>query len=186
MGRHGRRHGPPSDGGQRRSQRHGRPAGSIVLLHAGPRVTPRALPAIIASYRARGFRFVTLPELPGFPASPTSVAGRRAARPVDPRSWTVSTRVLERAAADPAGGAVAGGGRAVPPLLPVEAPPPAAAGPTVAARQAAEAAPPARAAAWARGDDAPVSVAIFTVALLALLLAVAVVAGRGAEGDARG
>ena len=40
-------------------------SGSIVLLHAGPRVTPRALPAIIARYRARGFRFVTIPELLG-------------------------------------------------------------------------------------------------------------------------
>ena len=168
-----------------RSATAGRP-GSIILLHAGPRVTPRALPAIIASYRARGFRFVTLPELPGFPASPTSVA---AAAPRDPSIHQVDRLDAGLGATprpSPAGGAVAGGGRAVPPLLPVEAPPPAAAGPTVAARQAAEAAPPARAAAWARGDDAPVSVAIFTVALLALLLAVAVVAGRGAEGDARG
>ncbi len=42
----------------------GRP-GSIVLLHAGPSVTPRILPALIASYRARGFTFVTVPELLG-------------------------------------------------------------------------------------------------------------------------
>jgi peptidoglycan/xylan/chitin deacetylase (PgdA/CDA1 family) len=39
--------------------------GSIVLLHAGPSVTPRILPALIARYRARGFTFVTVPELLG-------------------------------------------------------------------------------------------------------------------------
>lgn len=39
--------------------------GSIVLMHCGPSLTPTILPAIIASYRARGFRFVTLPELLG-------------------------------------------------------------------------------------------------------------------------
>ena len=38
-------------------------AGSIVLLHVGPSSTPRILAAVIASYRARGFSFVTIPEL---------------------------------------------------------------------------------------------------------------------------
>lgn len=37
--------------------------GSIVLMHAGPLNTPKALPGIIANYRARGFTFVTVPEL---------------------------------------------------------------------------------------------------------------------------
>jgi peptidoglycan/xylan/chitin deacetylase (PgdA/CDA1 family) len=37
--------------------------GSIVLLHVGPESTIEALPAIIAGYRARGFSFVTVPEL---------------------------------------------------------------------------------------------------------------------------
>ena len=37
--------------------------GSIVLMHCGPPVTPRALPAIIRDYRARGFRLVGLDEL---------------------------------------------------------------------------------------------------------------------------
>jgi peptidoglycan-N-acetylglucosamine deacetylase len=37
--------------------------GSIVLLHAGPASTIAALPSIIAGYRARGFAFVTVPEL---------------------------------------------------------------------------------------------------------------------------
>ncbi len=44
--------------------------GSIVLLHAGPKQTPLALPAIIAAYRARGFTFVTIPDLLG--ATPTT------------------------------------------------------------------------------------------------------------------
>jgi len=39
--------------------------GSIVLLHAGPMVTANALRDIIRSYKARGFRFVTIPELLG-------------------------------------------------------------------------------------------------------------------------
>lgn len=38
-------------------------AGSIVLLHMGPDATPRILARVIASYRARGFTFVTVPEL---------------------------------------------------------------------------------------------------------------------------
>jgi peptidoglycan-N-acetylglucosamine deacetylase len=37
--------------------------GSIVLMHCGPPATHTALPAIIAAYRARGFGFVTIPEL---------------------------------------------------------------------------------------------------------------------------
>jgi peptidoglycan/xylan/chitin deacetylase (PgdA/CDA1 family) len=39
--------------------------GSIVLMHSGPLNTPKALPRIIASYRARGFQFVTVPQLLG-------------------------------------------------------------------------------------------------------------------------
>jgi peptidoglycan/xylan/chitin deacetylase (PgdA/CDA1 family) len=37
--------------------------GSILLVHGGPSLTPVVLPGIIAHYRARGFTFVTLPEL---------------------------------------------------------------------------------------------------------------------------
>ena len=37
--------------------------GSIVLMHCGPSATVKALPSIIAAYRARGFGFVTIPEL---------------------------------------------------------------------------------------------------------------------------
>ena len=39
--------------------------GSIVLMHAGPAQTPRALPAIIEWYRSHGYAFVTVPELLG-------------------------------------------------------------------------------------------------------------------------
>jgi len=48
--------------------------GSIVLFHAGPKETPLALPAIIAAYRARGFTFVTIPELLGEPITPRPVS----------------------------------------------------------------------------------------------------------------
>jgi peptidoglycan/xylan/chitin deacetylase (PgdA/CDA1 family) len=43
--------------------------GSIVLMHAGPANTPPALRRIIANYRARGYRFVTVPALLGIPWS---------------------------------------------------------------------------------------------------------------------
>jgi peptidoglycan/xylan/chitin deacetylase (PgdA/CDA1 family) len=39
--------------------------GSIVLMHAGPANTPAALQRIIDGYRARGFEFVTIPQLLG-------------------------------------------------------------------------------------------------------------------------
>jgi peptidoglycan-N-acetylglucosamine deacetylase len=38
-------------------------SGSIVLMHVGPDATPRILPSVIASYRARGYSFVTVPEI---------------------------------------------------------------------------------------------------------------------------
>jgi peptidoglycan/xylan/chitin deacetylase (PgdA/CDA1 family) len=46
--------------------------GSIVLMHCGSRLTPLALPAIIDRYRARGFTFVTIPELIDLPTPPAS------------------------------------------------------------------------------------------------------------------
>jgi peptidoglycan-N-acetylglucosamine deacetylase len=46
-------------------------AGSILLMHMGPDVTPRILGRVIASYRARGFTFVTVPQLlPALPVAP--------------------------------------------------------------------------------------------------------------------
>ena len=79
-------------------------SGSIVLLHAGPAVTPQALPAVIARYRARGFRFVTLPELLGTP----SIGSVAASSPVAP-SRSVD-RTGEPAAGGPGIGSTAAGG----------------------------------------------------------------------------
>jgi len=39
--------------------------GSVVVLHCGPKATPRILRRIIDGYRARGFGFVTVPVLLG-------------------------------------------------------------------------------------------------------------------------
>jgi peptidoglycan/xylan/chitin deacetylase (PgdA/CDA1 family) len=47
--------------------------GSIVVLHCGPKATPRILPKIISGYRARGFRFVTIPALLGIDAPSRAV-----------------------------------------------------------------------------------------------------------------
>ena len=41
--------------------------GSIVLMHCGPNATTYLLADVIAHYRAKGFRFVTIPELLGLP-----------------------------------------------------------------------------------------------------------------------
>ena len=59
--------------------------GSIVLMHCGSRLTPMALPAIIARYRSRGFSFVTIPELLGLPAPPASWTP-----PPNPDTWAVN------------------------------------------------------------------------------------------------
>jgi peptidoglycan/xylan/chitin deacetylase (PgdA/CDA1 family) len=40
-------------------------SGSIVLMHAGPYNTPYALQRIINGYRARGYQFVTIPQMLG-------------------------------------------------------------------------------------------------------------------------
>src|SRR5262245_42282429 len=55
-----------SDASHLRQATHGRP-GSIVLMHCGPDMTVRLLPQIIASYRSRGYQFVTVPQLLGMP-----------------------------------------------------------------------------------------------------------------------
>jgi peptidoglycan/xylan/chitin deacetylase (PgdA/CDA1 family) len=46
--------------------------GSIVLMHAGPASTPSALQRIINGYRARDFQFVTIPQLLGTIAEPST------------------------------------------------------------------------------------------------------------------
>ena len=48
-------------------------SGSVVVLHCGPKETPQILPKIIKGYRARGFRFVTVPVLLGIDAPSRSV-----------------------------------------------------------------------------------------------------------------
>ena len=73
--------------------------GSIVVLHCGPKATPRILPKIIAGYRARGFKFVTIPVLLGIDAPsrdvhrPWAVAVHHAG----PRYLAVATRACSRA-----------------------------------------------------------------------------------------
>jgi peptidoglycan/xylan/chitin deacetylase (PgdA/CDA1 family) len=159
-------------------------SGSIVLLHAGPVVTPRALPAIIAGYRARGFRFVTLPEMLGTPAgssavTPGSLTGAIPAAPASGSGGSAaSSRLVDRLGEDarprPTGGPVTAGIAEKQPAGPREtsaAAPPARPSPGAVS-------PPARDAAWARRDGTPATVAVFTVAILVLLLAGAAAAGR--------
>ena len=171
----------------------GRP-GSIVLLHAGPRVTPRALPRIIARYRARGFRFVSLEELLGISAvspGPVVPLGTGPARGPGARNLDRPGRSdgdpPSTAGVGSSGeaGDAPGGEAAVPATGAGRPSPPAGVGVVaVAATTAGElvdAPPPARDAAWARGAGAPASVAVFTLAVLALLLAVAAAAGRASR-----
>jgi len=61
-------------------------AGSIVLLHVGPDATPRILERVIWSYRARGFTFVTIPEL----LSPVVPARRPTLNPPIPTPATAA------------------------------------------------------------------------------------------------
>ena len=53
--------------------------GSVLLTHGGPALTPLILPTVIALYRSLGFRFVTVPELLGWPTTdrPDSMPGPR-------------------------------------------------------------------------------------------------------------
>ena len=53
--------------------------GSVVVLHCGPKATPRILRRIIEGYRARGFQFVTVPVLLGI-HTPSRVPHRPWAR----------------------------------------------------------------------------------------------------------
>ncbi len=176
-------------------------SGSIVLLHAGPAVTPRALPAIIASYRARGFRFVTLPELLGTPraGSPPADPADPAAHPgpdpaahpgsdaaPDPGTATsgpatsgAPSRAVDRRGEDARPGPTGGPGAMIATgrhaMTPLEA-----GGAVPATSPVPSTVPPlpARDAAWARRDGTPTTVAAFTVAFLVVLLAGAAVAGR--------
>ncbi len=180
----------PTVGGVVASAVRGRP-GSIVLLHAGPKVTPRALPAIIARYRERGFRFVTVPEL----------LGQQAATPGVPAAAMPDAELADAAPAAPAPPRPAGDAPAVPATPPRAATPPAApAGapatpaepaPAVPAAPAAPSPgprPAAREAAWARQDDTRLAIAGGTAVGLLLLVLAAAAAGRtrAREGDGPG
>jgi peptidoglycan/xylan/chitin deacetylase (PgdA/CDA1 family) len=158
-------------------------SGSIVLLHAGPSVTPRALPAIIARYRARGFRFVTLPELIGVPRDPATPPALVGAPPGPSTPPPVTTAAPSRSIDRPGGDtrpepapapvvAVPAAGHVVPPRAGGEPPTPAQPAPR------ADPSPRARDAAWARRDGTPMTVAVFTVAALVLLVVGAALAGR--------
>jgi peptidoglycan/xylan/chitin deacetylase (PgdA/CDA1 family) len=46
--------------------------GGIVLFHAGPAVTVRVLPKVLAYYTSHGFTFVTVPKLLGIAWSPST------------------------------------------------------------------------------------------------------------------
>ena len=56
--------------------------GSVVLGHCGSPIDLAALPAVITSYRARGFTFITVPQLLGLPgAAPMHFTAPRPTRP---------------------------------------------------------------------------------------------------------
>ena len=56
--------------------------GSVVVLHCGPKATPRILRRIIKGYRARGFQFVTVPVLLGIRAAAVACSIARGLRSV--------------------------------------------------------------------------------------------------------
>ena len=178
--------------------------GSIVLLHAGPSVTPRILPALIARYQARGFTFVTVPELLGMtspgasapiPAGPVpsaDPAGAAAPTPpavppsgddrgsLPPPAGAAPALTTDPAANPPVAGVTAAGNAAG--SSAVEARSQAAASPGDGTGAAAAAAPAlARDAAWARSPARDVLVAGATLALLGALLLLGAVAGRRAR-----
>ncbi len=185
----------------------GRP-GSIVLLHAGPSVTPRILPALIASYRARGFTFVTVPELLGIATpDPGPPGGGATSTPPESAGIPAPTPPAVAPAGDDRGAVpvtpVAPVDVVVPSAGPAPTPPAGAvtagqgsdpasavsqdgwAAPLVPRTEGSRgsAAPPAlaRDAAWARGPGRDGIVASATVAVLGLLLLLGAMVGRRAR-----
>jgi peptidoglycan/xylan/chitin deacetylase (PgdA/CDA1 family) len=62
--------------------------GSIILLHCGPASTVRILPKVIATYKARGLKFVTVQQLLGLPSgSPTPAPSPTASPTASPSPW---------------------------------------------------------------------------------------------------
>jgi peptidoglycan/xylan/chitin deacetylase (PgdA/CDA1 family) len=183
----------------------GRP-GSIVLLHAGPSVTPRILPALIARYRARGFTFVTVPELLGIASTGDGLPpGGGSSTEPDPDGAAAPTPPAVPPAGDDRGGLpISPGDAPAPSTAPAATPStgrttagqgaPATpdapqAGWDAAALPRRAAAPPgtastsplARDSAWTRGPSRDGLVAGATVALLGMLLLLGAIAGRRAR-----
>jgi hypothetical protein len=155
-------------------------SGSIVLLHAGPSLTPRVLREIIRAYRARGFGFVTVPDLLGLPGAASTASAPSAAEPQHEPAPDTCAGPIRSMDCDP--GDVA----ALPPppgddLGPGLAPAVVAGAATPAPRRTpVPDRPPARASAWARSPAAETGVAVATVGLLAAtLVAGALLGGRG-------
>jgi peptidoglycan/xylan/chitin deacetylase (PgdA/CDA1 family) len=159
----------------------GRP-GSIVLLHAGPRITPKALPGIIAAYRERGFRFVTVPELLG-----DAPPGPAATQPPLPRATPLpAPGATPTATPLPTPGATAMAPLPTPTSAPAPTPGAAPGQPAASDSPTAVPRPAGRETAWARRDETPTLIAGGTaVGLLALLL-VAALAGRRRPRDGDG
>ena len=165
----------------------GRP-GSIVLLHAGPSVTPRILPALIAGYRARGFTFVTIPDLLGIANAGVDlppVGG--SSTPPDPVGAAAPTPPAIPPTGDDRGSLPISPGDTVAPSMRVAsavgrgwdaAPLPGTAG---GSSGTAATASLARDSAWTRGPSRDGLVAGATVALLGILLLLGVIAGRRAR-----
>ena len=76
--------------------------GSVVVLHCGPKATPRILRRIIKGYRARGFQFVTVPVLLGIhapkrvPHRPWAAASAARASRSGGRRGSVSAATCDR------------------------------------------------------------------------------------------
>lgn len=49
--------------------------GSVILMHCGPNATPYLLPDLIAFYRTKGYRLVSVPSLLGIAWDPGTTAG---------------------------------------------------------------------------------------------------------------
>lgn len=121
--------------------------GSVILLHCGPNATPYLLRPLIASYRARGFGFVTVPKLLGVawtsgvttPPSPAEILGGLS--PLPP--W-------------PSGGPITGPNGYVPPSGPLPSvPTPSRSAPTTPPRSAAPTAASSPSAAATDGGPSP-------------------------------
>jgi peptidoglycan/xylan/chitin deacetylase (PgdA/CDA1 family) len=165
----------------------GRP-GSIVLLHAGPSVTPRILPALIAGYRARGFTFVTVPDLLGIANTGVGLPpADGSSTPPDPGGAAAPTPPAVPPAGDDRGSLPISPGDAPAPWTRVAsavgrgwdaAPLPGTAGGSWGTGATS---PLARDSAWTRGASRDGLVAGATVALLGIPLLLGAIAGRRAR-----